>query len=542
MGRYGGYWLGLVLLLFVGGASTWAALSGWRTVTRYSAPYRAEPLIAHAPPLSERVLLIVLDGIRVDTATQMPALQSLASRGASGTLRTVWPSLSNPARATLVTGAYPEVHGVTANSPYDPPPVASLFGAARGAPMPFAAAGSPFWARAFADGDEDQFRSHEKEPETADTMTLAEWQDDTCSADLRFLGLVRKGFLIAGITVADSAGHEYGGESPEFLDAARAVDACIDRFVQAFDDGSTTLVVTSDHGHVTGNGMGGHGGWEDNVRNVPVVFAGAGIAPERGWTAEQTSIAPTIAALLGLPLPALAQGPVLWDVLDAEPAWFETARPQAAAQQAIVTDTLPDWETGPAAQRSRRLPKALAFAFGALVFAAMAFVRMREEWAAVVLAALVYCGGYYGICWLAGIRYSLSSIGREEYLASFFATDFGAAAAAYALAFALLRLNRGEPLPKWSLDLGAICTAVAVLNVSFCEWFSGLRMGTFLPMPYWAIRGYLELVAIAGIASAAAITFTIEALLARAERETEKLRALQLEDEEPEPATGTPSR
>lgn len=74
-------------------------------------------------PVSAPVLLIVIDGLRVDYATPelMPHLTEL---GAAGVIfenhRAVFPTLTQVNAASLVTGAWPSAHGILGNTLYDP--------------------------------------------------------------------------------------------------------------------------------------------------------------------------------------------------------------------------------------------------------------------------------------------------------------------------------------------------------------------------------------------------------------------------------------
>src|SRR5262249_13408905 len=76
-----------------------------------------------------------------------------------------------------------------------------------------------------------------------------------------------------------------------------------------------TVLVTADHGH---RDSGGHGGDEPACLSVPMVAAGAGIRAGRFGPARLVDVAPTVAALLGLPVPAASQGQPLVDMLSLE--------------------------------------------------------------------------------------------------------------------------------------------------------------------------------------------------------------------------------
>src|SRR3954462_3039714 len=73
--------------------------------------------------LKPTVVLISLDGFRWDYLDRYPAphLRELAQQGARAEgLVPVFPSLTFPNHYTIVTGLYPEHHGIIANEMYDP--------------------------------------------------------------------------------------------------------------------------------------------------------------------------------------------------------------------------------------------------------------------------------------------------------------------------------------------------------------------------------------------------------------------------------------
>jgi predicted AlkP superfamily pyrophosphatase or phosphodiesterase len=75
--------------------------------------------------LTDHVILVSIDGLRGatyrDERWPAPALRELAHRGAFAlAARTVFPALTYPAHATIVTGALPAHHGLIHNEPFDP--------------------------------------------------------------------------------------------------------------------------------------------------------------------------------------------------------------------------------------------------------------------------------------------------------------------------------------------------------------------------------------------------------------------------------------
>src|SRR5689334_4305529 len=87
----------------------------WATTASASSPGSDRP----APPL----ILISLDGYRADYLDRgySPVLAALAEDGvrAKG-LRPVYPSITYPNHYTIVTGLYPDEHGMVNNTMHDP--------------------------------------------------------------------------------------------------------------------------------------------------------------------------------------------------------------------------------------------------------------------------------------------------------------------------------------------------------------------------------------------------------------------------------------
>ena len=84
-------------------------------IPSWSQPIRAEiPLNERTP----KILLIGIDGVRVDVLADVstPNLDALAAVGSfTAQTRTTIPSISGPAWSSMLTGVWPEKHGVTSN-------------------------------------------------------------------------------------------------------------------------------------------------------------------------------------------------------------------------------------------------------------------------------------------------------------------------------------------------------------------------------------------------------------------------------------------
>lgn len=505
---------GLVaLLLGVGVAALALADGAWKTVTQYRSPYRSEAVLPAGEALSERVVLIVLDGVRVDAAEAMASVQALQRRGVDGVLETELPSLSRPARATLVTGARPEVHGVMTNGRHEPPPIPSLFSLARQHGVRTAVAGDSSWVRAFPDMI-DEVREFDKElptSTTADAAPIVEWQNAICDGTVPFLRGVDSGLLVAGVTAPDAAGHDFGGESDIYKEVVQAADACVGRLVEALDDGRTTFVVVSDHGHIQRRGHGGHGGTEEVVRRTPFVATGPGVAdtglrPAEGFQGRHVDVAPTLAVLLGLPLPALAEGRPIAALLDLRPQQHAELAARVVQQQRIRLQTLPDPAESAAAERAGRLPVGGAAGLAVAALGVWAAMQIAGSWRRRLVAVSLFVGVYAVSFWMLGLGYSLSAVVKEEYLNLFFAKNIAAAAMGFAAAALWLRRDL--------LWLGLSLQCVLALRVVWSYADSGLFLQTYLPDLDVSFRTYLDLLAIFAVGATACVAAGLRRLLA----------------------------
>ena len=446
-------------------------------------------------------MLVVLDGIRLDVSRQMTELQALAERGSSGSSQSALPSLSNPNRAVLVTGAWPAVNGVTNNRRYHPPPVDSLFTLADAMGMPRAAAGASFWGRAFGESLGNNLILQSKDFPEGDPRGMAGWQDDNCRQSGQFLTRYESGFLAVDITAADAAGHDFGGESEAYREVVQAVDRCLGSLVSTLDDGRTVFAIVSDHGHIQHRGGGGHGGPEPEVLQVPLVFAGQGIRKNHGWQAQAVDVAPTIAVLLGLPFPATNQGQVLWHSLDLSSRQAQQARARFDAQQKQLAAILPDG-SGLAATRGERALLAFGVLLVALVVVGLAF-SMSPRRLALLMGVSVYFGAYYLLFASLGLGYSLSIINREELLLLFLGKNLLAASAAFGAVAIILR--RRAPSVGGTTHLAMSVIAVIAMQIAWIHYRSGIFMDHALPDLGLNLKAALDLLEIATVSMTAAL-------------------------------------
>ena len=114
--------------------------------------------------------------------------------------------------------------------------------------------------------------------------------------------------LTVHFVTVDLTGHASGADSDAYREACAELDDRLWAVVGAFRARrpGATVLVAADHGL---SPRGTHGGGEPEARRAPFVLVGPRVARVRGVTLAQTALAPTVAALLGLPSPPLAESP-----------------------------------------------------------------------------------------------------------------------------------------------------------------------------------------------------------------------------------------
>lgn len=243
---------------------TLAALLGSAPSSSPSAPPgRAAPIAGPA------VVLVSIDGFRWDYLERFPTpnLHRLASRG----VRARWmvpafPTLTFPNHYTIVTGLYPEHHGIVANAFTDPSdgerfrysdPRSSLASRWWG--------GEPLWVTAVKQGRRSaSFFWPGSEAEIGGTRpTIFKPYDDhfpnaarvdTVLAWLALPDSLRPAFITLYFSIVDHYGHGNGPDSPELAAAVDTADGMIGRLLDGLDRqsvaGMVNVIVLSDHGMV----------------------------------------------------------------------------------------------------------------------------------------------------------------------------------------------------------------------------------------------------------------------------------------------------
>ncbi|MFH0901674.1 MAG: alkaline phosphatase family protein [Pseudomonadota bacterium] len=296
----------------------------------------ARPALASASPplgnptrrLARRVVLVIVDGLRLDASYGRPFLDGMRTAGIDARAFAHFPTLSYPNYVALFTGVDPRRSGTRTNN-YAPPVLFdSLFARVRAAGMRaiYLSDGTAGLPKMFAGHLDEGVVAPWPQGMERSARTVLERDDELVV------------FLLDGV---DRAGHRWGAVSREYRHAVAQVDDLLSRLLGDFDLNVNALVVVADHGHVD---SGGHGGTEPEVVAVPLIMAGAGIrAGATVLDACLVDVAPTVGTLLGLPAPRHSLGQTLVHALalgTAEQSALAVADRQRHAELHPMLDTL----------------------------------------------------------------------------------------------------------------------------------------------------------------------------------------------------------
>ena len=260
-------WAALLLLFLT--AAICAAQSGISVTESPNPPNTPEQQV------KPYVVLVSLDGFRYDYATKYGAknLRAMAARGASAPegMLPSYPSVTFPNHYAIVTGLYPDHHGIVANAFYDPARKESYsYTNPKTTGDGSWYSGTPLWVLAEKQGmrtasffwptsdAEIQGKRPSYYVAPYDESIPDEKRVEQVLAWLRLPVEKRPHFIALYYPNTDHAGHVYGPDAPETADAVRHVDDMIGKL----SDGIAALrlpidlIVLADHGMETL-----HGGW-----------------------------------------------------------------------------------------------------------------------------------------------------------------------------------------------------------------------------------------------------------------------------------------
>lgn len=390
----------VVCLLLAGGSYLWAT-GQMDSVFAYRSPISNDPPApgqAANNPLTSRVVFVLVDALREDTARDpavMPTLDALRSQGAWAVMHSQPPSYSQPGYSVLLTGAWPYLSDGPAMN-VDTEGIwtftqDNLYSAAHRAGVKTAISAYLWFEKLVPAGAVDASFYTAGEDAQADR--------DVLNAALPWIDSGEYGLILIHIDQVDYAGHHEGGpRSPDWNAAATRADALIAEITAHLDLSKDTLVILSDHGQID---IGGHGGQDPVTLVEPFVLVGAGVRPGQYDDIYQVDVTPTLAVLLGANIPAASQGEPLVEMLALDPDQSAAVLAADRAQKSALyqgyytalakTDPPGTPNTDPAVLVSEvasfraarlsqeRLPRILITVILVVVMAALFFWRGRKK-------------------------------------------------------------------------------------------------------------------------------------------------------------------
>ena len=242
-----------------------------------------------------KTILILADGMRPDSLTDIPAAQKIIASGKSTmTATTVSPSVTLPCHMSLFHSVDPSRHGTTTNVYM--PQVRPINGLCE--TLKLAGKKSAFF-----------YGWHELRDLVRPSILsyscfyrgiefgYAKAGNYLTDEAIRFLNENPIDFTFLYLGYPDWAGHKYGWMSKEYMESIRASWDNIEKIVSAMSD-EYTFIITADHG---GHDRI-HGTMLPEDMTIPMIFVGPGADMLQSLeNANIKDLAPTVAAMLGVP-------------------------------------------------------------------------------------------------------------------------------------------------------------------------------------------------------------------------------------------------
>ncbi|WP_088104047.1 alkaline phosphatase family protein [Halalkalibacter urbisdiaboli] len=301
---YGGFFVGIFVLAYI----LHRYLFDWKPRAYKEYTNRSEQTA-----MSERVVVIVIDGMRKERfyEANTPFLDKLKETGTEYmNMETVYPARTVVCFSSMFTGTYPFEHGITSNMVWKLGlKVESIFDSLRKIGKIGRMLGIAHLVDSFGDDVDTVTAVMHKDKADRNIIDKAKRIMDEKDPDLFIVQLIG----------TDQIGHSRGVLYDEYLEKIEEADALVKEFVEYLEnDGkmkNTTLMICADHGQA--DGIGGHGHLDEGERFVPFFMVGPHI--KKGVKVQEkrslVSMAPTIAFLMGAPIPSHSRGPVLKEAI-----------------------------------------------------------------------------------------------------------------------------------------------------------------------------------------------------------------------------------
>jgi hypothetical protein len=508
--------LGSLLLVAAWGSAD-LTRTAWQRLASFNPPPVNAPVALVPAGRTERLVLIAVEGLGPDEASLLPTLHWLAERGARFALSAEEPLTPQATLATLLTGAPPSLTGTILPDRPVPLGAETLLKAAQRGNVGATALGTPLAGRLLGTGTNPL-------PTNPAARTEALKGAIQGGGKLSILVLDDLQQAARALGTADPA-------RPEYRQKLAELDSLLLSLFDSLDLNKTTLVLT---GYLPTGPDGTHRPTDRGL----LLAVGPGVEPGARGEAALTDVAPTVAVLLGLPIPAHATGAPILALLDergrqvdavaAQVAQVRRSALQGALEQMGATDVLPEAPTtAEAAQpylaaaakyvaemerylRLSRWQERAPWAGGALILTLIYLIALAAQpfGAAVFRGALVYLVTLPALVLLTGGRYAYLGGGLTEWgqVAVLKLAGLGILAGLVAAVWTGYRLSRqgfkrGEYLAMAGFHLCLLLVLLGglPLEIGWALWGDGLPVQLPGVLPLALILGLGGVITLLGL-------------------------------------------
>ncbi len=246
----------------------------------------------------ECVMIVSFDGGKPASIhkAKMPVLSKIVSEGAfTWKAETIFPSLTLPSHTSMITGVEPSVHRFLWNDWREEKGLITI-------PTIFTLAKNEGMKTALF-ATKQKFR-HFNTPQTLDKFTYFDRTSQQIATEAAsYFKEEKPNLTFVHFQDADKAGHKFGWESPEQIQALEESDKALGELVTALKESkrNCTLIITADHGGTAK----GHGSNSADDTNIPWIAWGYKVEKsELQIPIKTTDTAATTLHLLGISEPS----------------------------------------------------------------------------------------------------------------------------------------------------------------------------------------------------------------------------------------------
>jgi len=256
--------------------------------------------------MSNKVILVVLDGLAYETAQQcMGYLQGLKAQGKTSLykIQCELPSNSRPLYETILSGIPPVLSGIVNNDVARNSNQKSVFSLATQQNLTTAAAAFHWFSELYNKSPYNAVRDRYTADPEQSIQYGCFYHGDHYPDSYLYLDaecLRRKhnpDFLLIHPMNTDNAGHKAGADSAHYRNTVRNSDGELSKYLPTWIDEGYQVLITADHGM---NDDKSHGGTLAAERDIPLFVIGDHFSHQVDCNPKQTEICGTICELLGI--------------------------------------------------------------------------------------------------------------------------------------------------------------------------------------------------------------------------------------------------